>query len=469
MNYNRLSKEHKSFLKEIVGEKGFTDTPEELEKYSHDETEDFSFLPEAVVKPSNTGEVSQILKYCNDHKIAVTASGARTGLSGGALPVAGGINLSMERMNRIIDIDARNLQATVEPGVINQVFHMACKEKGLFYPPDPSSWGSSFLGGNLALNAGGPKAVKYGVTNAYVLNLEVVLASGEVIWTGANVLKNSTGYNLTQLMVGSEGTLGIITKAVFRLIPYPKHNLLMLIPFGAPEKACEAVSAIFQSGITPSGMEFMERDAIDWTLRFVEDVQLPIGDDVKAHLLIEVDGNDEDILMRECEEIATIAEAYGAGEVLFADNQNDKDALWKLRRRVGEAVKSHSIYKEEDTVVPRAELAKLLLGVKEIGAKYGFKSVCYGHAGDGNLHVNIVKADMSDDAWQNELPKGIREIFKLVKGLGGTISGEHGIGWVQKDYMDIVFSPAELALQRAIKNAFDPNGILNPGKIFVDH
>ncbi|MGB0178363.1 MAG: FAD-binding oxidoreductase, partial [Owenweeksia sp.] len=354
MNYTRLTEQHKLCLRNMVGDKGFSDSEEELEKYSHDETEDLSFLPEAVLKPQSTEEVSKILSYCNENLIAVTPSGARTGLSGGALPVAGGINLSLERMNRIIEIDERNLQATAEPGVINQVFHMACKEKGLFYPPDPSSWGSSFLGGNLALNAGGPKAVKYGVTNAYVLNLEVVLADGEVIWTGANVLKNSTGYNLTQLMVGSEGTLGVITKAVFRLIPYPRHNLLMLVPFGDAAKACEAVSSIFQHGITPSAMEFMERDAIDWTLRYVEDVQLPIGDDVQAHLLIEVDGNDENLLMKECEEIAAIVQDFGAGEVLFADNENDKDALWKLRRRVAEAVKSHSVYKEEDTVVPRA-------------------------------------------------------------------------------------------------------------------
>ncbi len=468
MDYTRLNEEHKSKLRNIVGESYFLDSEEQLKDYSHDETEDFSFLPEAVLKPQTVEQVSDILKYCNDNRIAVTPSGARTGLSGGALPVAGGINLSLEKMNRIIEIDERNLQATVEPGVINQVFHMACKEKGLFYPPDPSSWGSSFLGGNLALNAGGPKAVKYGVTNAYVLNLQVVLANGEVIWTGANVLKNSTGYNLTQLMVGSEGTLGIITKVVFRLIPYPKKSMLMLIPFPEAEKACEAVSAIFQKGITPSGMEFMERDAIDWTLKYVDEVQLPIGDEVKAHLLIEVDGNNEEVLMQDCEDIASVVENFGAGEVLFADNENDKEALWKLRRRVGEAVKSHSIYKEEDTVVPRAELARLLKGVKDIGNRYGFKSVCYGHAGDGNLHVNIVKGGMSDRAWEEELPKGIREIFELVKSLGGTISGEHGIGWVQKNYMDIVFSPVELNLQKAIKKVFDPYGILNPGKIFTD-
>lgn len=466
MNFTKLQAEHKSDLKSIVGDAYFFEDEESLKKYSHDETEDFSFPPEIVLKPGSSNEVSRILKYCNENLIPVTTSGARTGLSGGALPVYGGVNLSTERLNKIIEIDERNLQATVEPGIINQVFHLACKEKGLFYPPDPSSWGSCFLGGNLALNAGGPKAVKYGVTNAYVLNLEVVLANGAIVWTGANVLKNSTGYNLTQLMVGSEGTLGVITKAVFRLIPYPKNNLLMLVPFNSAARACEAVSAIFQAGITPSGMEFMERDAIDWTLKFVDDVQIPIADGVEAHLLIEVDGNDEDVLMKDCEKIADVVSGFDAGEVLFASSQSEKDALWKLRRRVGEAVKSNSVYKEEDTVVPRAELAKLLKGVKEIGANYGFKSVCYGHAGDGNLHVNIIKGDLSDSQWEKDLPKGIREIFELVKKLGGTLSGEHGIGLVQKPYLDIVFDEENRNLQKNIKLVFDPNQILNPGKVF---
>jgi glycolate oxidase len=466
MEYRKLTSDDIAQLKQLVGDENVFTDEEALEKYSHDETEDYSFLPEAVVKPSSAETVAEVLGYCNKNHIAVTPSGARTGLSGGALPLHGGINLSVEHLNKIIEIDERNLQATVEPGVINQVFHEACKEKGLFYPPDPSSWGSSFLGGNLALNAGGPKAVKYGVTNAYVLNLQVALADGSLIWTGANVLKNSTGYNLTQLMVGSEGTLGVITKAVFRLLPYPKQNMLMLVPFRSPEKACEAVSAIFQAGVTPSGMEFMERDAIDWTLKYVDDVQLPIGDEVQAHLLIEVDGNDQDVLFKECEQIASVVEGFDAGEILFADNENDKAALWKLRRRVGEAVKSNSIYKEEDTVVPRAELATLLKGVKEIGNRYGFRSVCYGHAGDGNLHVNILKDAMDDEKWQNELSAAIRELFILVKKLGGTISGEHGIGYVQREFLDIAFSESALMLQKAIKNAFDPNGILNPGKVF---
>lgn len=465
---NNITQEDIAELISIVGESYVVTDMDSRTEYGHDETEDLNYPPEVVVIPGSVDEVSRVVKLANEKCIPVTAIGAQTGLSGGALSVHGGIGMSMKRFNKIIEIDERNYQATVEPGVITQVFYEACKAKGLFYPPDPSSWGSCTLGGNLAYNSGGPKAVKYGVTNQYVLNLEVVLANGEVIWTGANVLKNSTGYNLTQMMVGSEGTLGIITKAVFRLIPHPTEDLTMLVPFSSAEKACEAVAAIFRAGITPAGMEFMEKDAIDWTLKYVDDVQVPTGDDIQAHLLIELDGNSEKQLFQDAEKIAAIVEEYDAKEALLADSQAQRDALWKLRRRVGEAVKSHSIYKEEDTVVPRAELPVLLKGVKDIGAKYGFKSVCYGHAGDGNLHVNIVKGDMSDQAWNEDLPKGIREIFELVKKLGGTISGEHGIGWVQKNYLDLVFNKANMEAQRAIKHALDPNGIFNPGKIFPD-
>ena len=244
--------------------------------YGHDETEDLVHPPEVVLKPLNVSEVSAILKYCNEHIIPVTAIGGRTGLSGGALSVYGGVGLSMEKMNRIVEIDELNLQVVVEPAVITQVLQETVAAKGLYYPPDPSSRGSCFIGGNLAENAGGPRAVKYGVTKDFVLNLEVVLANGDIIYTGANTLKNSTGYNLTQLMVGSEGTLGIITKAVLKLVPLPKNNLLMLVPFYDAAKACEAVSAIFRAGITPSALEFMERDASDWVLRFVDDVHVPV-------------------------------------------------------------------------------------------------------------------------------------------------------------------------------------------------
>ncbi len=456
-----------SSLKKICGDEHVLTSNEDLVNHSHDYTEDLHYNPEVVVRPGNEDEVCAIVKLCNEKMIPLTPRGAGTGLSGGALPVHGGVDLSTSRFNRIIEIDERNLQATVEPGVINQVFKDAVSERGLFYPPDPASRGSCYLGGNLAECAGGPAAVKYGVTKDYVLNVRVVLPTGEAIWTGANVLKNSTGYNLTQLIVGSEGTLGIITKIVFRLIPKPAHDLLMLVPFTSPERACEAVSAVFRAGITPSAMEFMERDAIDFVLKYV-DVTMDIPSSIKAHLLIAVDGNDVDSLFKDCERITEVMERFGASEVLFADNDKQKGELWKMRRAVGEAVKSHSIYKEEDTVVPRAELPKLLAGVKQIGGKYGFKSVCYGHAGDGNLHVNIIKDQLSDDDWNNKVPLGIREIFELCVSLGGTISGEHGIGLVQKSYMDIPFNNVQLDLQKGIKKLFDPNGILNPGKMFPE-
>ncbi|MCX6171517.1 MAG: FAD-binding protein [Flavobacterium sp.] len=452
----------------IVGETHVFTDQETRNHYGHDETEDYVFPPSVVVKPANANEVSSILKLANEYKIPTTPIGARTGLSGGALSIYQGIGLSMERLNKIIEIDEQNLQVTVEPAVINQVLREAVDEKGLFYPVDPSSMGSCWIGGNIAENAGGARALKYGVTKDYVLNLEVVLPNGEIIWTGANTLKNSTGYNLTQLMVGSEGTLGVITKAVLKLLPKNNHNVLMLVPFFKAHEACEAVSAIFRAGITPSALEFMERDAIDWTIRFVEGISVTIKPEHQAHLLIEVDGNYPDILMQEAEKILTVVEQFEIDEVLFADTEDQKNALWKMRRAVGEAVKSNSIYKEEDTVVPRYMLPELLSGIKIIGKKYGFKSVCYGHAGDGNLHVNIIKGDLSDENWHTEVPKGIREIFELTVSLKGTLSGEHGIGYVQKNYMDIAFSKTHLELMERIKHVFDPNNILNPGKIFPD-
>ena len=455
-------------LQLIIGEAFVFIDEETRNYYGHDETEDYVFPPAVLLKPGTQAEIASILKLANENDIPVTAIGARTGLSGGALSIHQGIGLSMERFNKILYIDEQNLQVMVEPAVITQVLREAVAEKGLFYPPDPSSQGSCWIGGNVAENAGGARAVKYGVTKDYVLNLEVVLANGEIIWTGANTLKNSTGYNLTQLMVGSEGTLGIITKIVMKLIPKNNHNVLMLVPFYQANQACEAVSAIFRAGIVPSALEFMERDAIDWTLQFIDGLNFEIKPEIQAHLLIEVDGNYPDILFQEAEKIMEVVDQFQIDEVLFADTEDQKNALWKMRRSVAEAVKANSIYKEEDTVVPRFELPKLLFGIKEIGTKYGFKSVCYGHAGDGNLHVNIIKGAMSDENWNTEVTKGIREIFELTVSLKGTLSGEHGIGYVQKNYMDIAFDKTQLQLMKGIKSIFDPNNILNPGKIFPD-
>ncbi|WP_296148919.1 FAD-linked oxidase C-terminal domain-containing protein [uncultured Flavobacterium sp.] len=463
-----LSPEMIGQLQAIVGQSFLFLDEETRRNYGHDETEDYVFPPSVVLKPGTTEEISEIMKLAYQYEIPVTPIGGRTGLSGGALSIYEGIGLSMDRFNKILHIDEQNLQVIVEPGVVTQTLQEAVLEKSLFYPPDPSSRGSCFIGGNVAENAGGARAVKYGVTKDYVLNLEVVLPNGEIIWTGANTLKNSTGYNLTQLMVGSEGTLGIITKIVMKLLPKNTHNILMLVPFFNSSQACEAVAKIFKAGITPSALEFMERDAIDWTLRFVDGVSLNIKDEVKAHLLIEVDGNYPDVLFSEAEKITEVLEQFDIDEILFADSEDQKNALWKLRRAVGEAVKSNSIYKEEDTVVPRYELPKLLEGIKSIGNKYGFKSVCYGHAGDGNLHVNIVKGEMSDEDWNTEIPKGIREIFELTVSLKGTLSGEHGIGYVQKNYMDIAFSKTQLLLMKGIKTVFDPKNIMNPGKVLPD-
>jgi glycolate oxidase len=463
-----LSQEMIASLESIVGQ-SFLFLDEATRKdYGHDETEDYNFPPSVVLKPGTTQEVSEIMKIASQYKIPVVPIGGRTGLSGGALSIYGGIGLSMERFNKL-DIDEQNLQGIVEPAVITQVFREAAFEKGLFYPPDPSSQGSCTIGGNVAENAGGARALKYGVTKDYVLNLEVVLPSGEIIWTGANTLKNSTGYNLTQLMVGSEGTLGIITKIVMKLLPKNSHNILMMVPFFKSAHACEAVAQIFRAGIVPSALEFMERDAIDWTLKYVDGVSLDIKDDVEAHLLIEVDGNYPDMLFAEAEKIMGVLEQFEIDEILFADSEEQKNALWKMRRAVGEAVKSNSVYKEEDTVVPRYELPTLLAGIKAAGKKHGFHSVCYGHAGDGNLHVNIIKGDMTDENWNTEVPKGIREIFELTVSLKGTLSGEHGIGYVQKNYMDIAFNTTQLQLMKSIKNVFDPLNILNPGKILPDN
>lgn len=455
------------FKKKFGIENVWTDG-EVLQNYGKDHTEDLVYPPAVVLKPKTTQEVSWIMKYAFENNLPVVAVGARTGLSGGILNVCSGIALSLERMNQILEIDEKNLQVRTQPGVITQVLQDQVLEKGLFYPVDPASRGSCFIGGNIAENAGGARAVKYGVTKDYVLNLEVVLADGQVIWTGADTLKNATGYNLTQLMVGSEGTLGIVTQIVLRLIPKNEHNVLMLVPFYDKNEAAQAVSNVFRAGIVPSALEFMEREAIDWTMRFMDVEGVVVKEGVEAFLLIELDGNYPEVLFSEAEKVAGLVEHFKIDDILFADTADQKEVLWRLRRNIAEAVKSNSVYKEEDTVVPRYELPTLLSGVKAIGAKYGFKSICYGHAGDGNLHINIIKEELTDEQWEQDVPKGIREIFELTVSLRGTISGEHGIGFVQKNYMNIAFQPIELDLMKRIKDVFDPKGILNPHKIFPD-
>jgi glycolate oxidase len=460
-------------LEKIIGKEIIFTDPEILSNYASDYTEDISCLPHVVIKPNTTSDISKVLSFCNKHKVPVTPRGAGTGLSGGSIPIKGGVSLSMEKFDKILDIDEENFQATVESGVINDHFQTAVKEKGLFYPPDPASKGSCFLGGNIAHSSGGPKALKYGTTKDYVLNLDVVLPNGEVMWTGSDTLKNSTGYNFTQLFLGSEGTLGIVTKIVFKLLPLPKHDLLMLAKFNSIDDACKTVPQIFTQGVQPSALELMERNAIEFVHKHGSESQKSITQDMlskdstEAFLLIEVDGNEMDNLFTDCEKINEVLELNNTTEVQFADSSDQKERIWQIRRNIGEMVKLHSIFKEEDTVVKRANLPKLMAGVKSIGEDYNFESVCYGHAGDGNLHINIIKGSMSDEQWNGKhLEEGIRKIFRLCKELGGTISGEHGIGLVQKKYMNEVLTDTHIDLMKGIKHTFDPNGILNPDKIW---
>lgn len=458
-----MNKEILEALAGIVGPESVVADDEALRLYGQDETEDYVFPPDVVVKPGTPGEIARVMQLASGHGIAVTPRGGGTGLSGGALAIKGGICLSMERFNRILSIDTQNCQAEVEPGVTTQRLQEAVEELGLYYPPDPSSRGTSHIGGNLAENAGGAHAVKYGVTRDYVLGLEAVLPTGEIIRTGAGVLKNSTGYNLTQLLIGSEGTLAVITKVRLRLIPLPAMRRLVLIPFDSLESAASAVAAVFQKGITPSALEFMERAAVKAAEEKLNK-SWPNGD-AGAQLLVEVDGNHEDELMQDLTVIAEVVEQFGARDVVLADDPVKVNDIWALRRSIGEAVKSISAYKEEDTVVPRAELPKLVRGVKEICLRHDITAICYGHAGDGNVHVNILKGTMADDAWTTRLDTAIREIFELTVSLGGTISGEHGIGYSQKGYLPIAIGEVERRLMKQIKGVFDPKGILNPGKI----
>lgn len=466
MNYKRITVEDLNHFKSILAENSVFADEATLTKFSRDETDGYMYMPEVVLKPSTVEEISAVMKYCNAQLIPVSPRAGGTGLSANSLCIYGGVMLSIERLNKILKIDERNLQVITEPAVITEVLQTTLQEKGLFYPPDPSSRGTCFIGGNVACNSGGPRAVKYGVVKDFVLNLEVVLPNGDIIWTGANTLKNSTGYNLTQLLVGSEGTLGIITKIVFRLLPYPKFNNILLAPFKSMEAASAAVSAVFRAGIIPSCIEFMEREAIEYVMNFLGDVTVPLADDTRATLLIEVDGNDMETIQKDCERIYEVLSQYEAGEILFADSEAQKADLWRMRRNIAYAVKKTNMTVEEDTVVPRADLPELLTHIKAVGKKYNFRSVCYGHAGDGNVHVRILKDDLSEDYWKNEVPKGIREIFEKVVALGGTISGEHGIGRIQIPYMDIKFGEMQLELMRNIKKVFDPKTILNPGKIF---
>lgn len=433
--------------------------------YSYDHTENLKFLPSIVLKPKTVEQISQIVQYCNQHKIPITPRAGGTGQMGGALPIHAGVIISIEKLNKIIDIDTQNFQATVEAGVINFHLQQALEPLGFLYGPDPSSWGSSFIGGNIATNAGGLRAVKYGVTSASVLNLEVVLPNGDIIWTGANTLKNSTGYNLTQLFIGSEGTLGIVTKAVLKIIPKPKTDITILIPFHNLEDSAKAVTDIFKNGLFPCSLELMERNALEQAMAHLEDNSIPLQENVQAHLLVSFDGESQEELMPLIEKTISVLENYTTEEIYFADNEMDKSRLWQMRRKIAEIVKANGYTIEEDTVVPRAKLPDLINFVHQLALKNNLKVVCYGHAGDGNLHIRFNHSQYKNSYNNPFIQAILYDLFQYIYSLGGTISGEHGIGLIQQPYLPIVFTKANLEIQKNIKNAIDPNNIMNPGKV----
>jgi glycolate oxidase len=451
-------------LEAIVGEKYVIFEARDLEKYGQDETEDLKMPPDMAVLPASEEEVARIMRLASEHRIPVTPRGGGTGLSGGALAARGGICLSLERMNAILEIDEDNFVARVQPGVITAELQQAVEERNLFYPPDPASRESCTLGGNLAEDAGGPRAMKYGVTSAYVRGLRAVLPSGEKIACGGKTLKDVAGYNLVQLLISSEGTLAVITEATLRLIPLPPHRRTLLAPFDVLEDAARSVPGVVNKGIVPSALEFMERSALAAVERHLG-AGVPHGD-AAAHLLIELDGFDEALLQKEAERCAEILAEQGARDVLFAESRSKQEELWKTRRAMGEAVKSRSIYRELDTAVPRMKIPALVRETHRICERHGVGLICYGHAGDGNLHMNIMVGDLGPEEWKRRIGPVTKEVFEKVTALGGSITGEHGIGLMMKPYLRDAVGGINVDLMKGIKEAFDPLGILNPEKVF---
>jgi glycolate oxidase len=450
-------------LQAIVGAAYVVSSDPELLIYGRDETEDLQYRPDVAVRPATTDEVSRIMRLADEHGIPVTPRGAGTGLSGGALPVFGGIVLSVDRMNQILEIDENNLMTRVQPGVITGVLQDAVAEKGLYYPPDPASNGSCMIGGNIAENSGGPHCVKYGLTKDYVLSLEAVMPNGDVFRTGGKLRKDVAGYNLTQLLVGSEGTLAIVTEAILRLIPMPTHRRTLLAPFDSLDTAAQAIVAVYQSRITPSALEIVEQAALAAAVEHLgRDVPYA---DAEAQILLELDGTDEESLDRDLMKVGEVLLEIGALDVMLADTPAKERELWSVRKCLGEAVKKQAAYVECDTAVPPDKVPDLLRGVRAVAAKYGIRQISYGHAGDGNIHVNVLTDDPDREAREKKLRPAIEAIFQVAVGLGGTITGEHGVGCAQSRYLPMCRDPIALAAMQAIKTAFDPKGLLNPGKV----
>lgn len=451
-------------LTRLVGPKKVVTDRQILDSYARDETSDLSAMPDILVRAESVDEVSLILGFCNKHGIPVIPRGAGTGVTGGAIAVKGGVVLSLEKMNSIIEVDRENMVAVVEPGAVTRDIQEAVRAEGLMYPPDPASLESCSIGGNVAENAGGPRAVKYGVTKDYILGLEFVLPDGSIITTGGKIVKNATGYNLQGILIGSEGTLAVITKIFLRLIPAPMFTVDTLIPFPSLSDAMEIVYSVLLNRVVPATMEFMEQDAINLVVKYLgREVHFP---DAGAHLLIQIDGNSEENVHRDLEKIGSLAN-IDPEKIIIAESPAQRERLWKARRSIREAITAESpVFLAEDCVVPRSKIPEFMVELKDFFESKGLRSVMFGHAGDGNVHIDVLKGGGDYGAWKNGLPELKREIYKRAIGLGGTITGEHGIGFIRKDYLHLALSPEEIRLLKRIKKAFDPKGILNPDKIF---
>lgn len=452
-------------LSEIVGPKAVYSDEETLTIYSKDETIGISHKPDVVVKPESPKDIKEIMRLSYLENIPLTPRGKGTGLSGGAIPLHGGIVLSCEKMERIIDIDHDNLMVVTEPGIITGVLQSTVEAENLFYPPDPASLDSCSIGGNVAEGAGGSRAVKYGTTKDYVNGLELVLPSGESISTGGKVVKDVTGYNLTQLIIGSEGTLAIITKIILRLIPLPKLRKDLLIPFNSIEKAAQTVSEIIRSRIVPTAIEFMEKNSFELAEAFTK-WALPFRD-AFAHLLITLDGNQEEALEEDLNRVGEICEKNGALDILIATSRTMRERMWEGRKCLFEAANiMGKMYKPFDVVVPRSLIPLLIKKIYEISEKHRIKAMCFGHAGDGNVHVLIFQGEIPNEEWEHIIGTVEKDLYKSTIELGGKITAEHGIGLLRKPFLSMNLDSYQIEILKGLKRVFDPKNILNPGKIF---
>ncbi len=435
--------------------------PERLEPYGRDESDIGVYPPDVAALPESAGEIQAVLAVASRHRIPVIPVAARSGKSGGSLAVHGGIALSLERMNRILEISPEDMIARVEPGVITGQLQAAVEAQGLFYPPDPNSLELCSLGGNVAENAGGPRAVKYGVTREYVLGLRAVLPTGELLRLGRRSIKGVAGYDLTALLVGSEGTLGIVTEITLKLLPRPRHVATGLVVFGSVEDGARAVTRVLQGGILPRCLELMDDVSLAAAAR-TSPYRFPPG--AGAALLVETDGDDEEQVLGELVRLAALVEGDARGEVIVAQNEAQRRDVWETRRYLSANLKAlHPLKLSEDVAVPRSRIPEMVARAKAAGARAGLAVATYGHAGDGNLHCNVL-FDRPDERARAD--QAVADILRDAVDLGGTITGEHGVGLTKRDFLEYEQGPDVLALERRIKALFDPLGILNPGKIF---